>query len=394
MAATATPPARAYSVLTHEAIVDALWENPIKPLLVKQFPVATPEQLIEAHAYAYGGCIVQDMGYYPFGNKFFSDLVHYVRSADFVQSLISESQTLDEYAFALGALAHYGADNNGHPIAINRSVPDLYPKLRAKYGDTVTYEDDPTAHIKTEFGFDVLQVARGRYAPKAYHDFVGFQVAKELLDRACLKTYGLSLKDMFKALDLALGSYRFSVSSLIPEMTKAAWALKKNDIQKADASVTRKKFLYNISRSSYVKEWGNSYERPGVFARVLAFFFRLIPKVGPFRALGFRAPTAQTEVLFQQSFDTTLDHDRDYYAAVGQGRLAITDTDLDTGKPTRAGEYALADKAYAQLLQKLAAKKFTTITPELKANILAFYSTMKPAERAKVQPDLDALAGS
>jgi hypothetical protein len=125
-----SPGAHGYSVLTHEAIIDSTWDSAIRPLLLKRFPAATPEDLNGAHAYAYGGCIIQDLGYYPFGSKFFSDLTHYVRSGDFILSMIRESQDLNEYAFALGALAHYAADNNGHRMATNPSVPILYPRLR------------------------------------------------------------------------------------------------------------------------------------------------------------------------------------------------------------------------------------------------------------------------
>ena len=151
----------AYSVLSHEAVVDALWQTSIRSLILKRFPIATPEQLHEAHAYAYGGCIVQDMGYYPFGNAFFSDLTHYVRSGDFIASLLRQSRDINEYAFALGALAHYSADNLGHPMAVNLSVPILYPKLGAKYGNVVTYEDDPQKHLMVEFGFRRCPSGRG-----------------------------------------------------------------------------------------------------------------------------------------------------------------------------------------------------------------------------------------
>src|SRR5229473_1508580 len=222
------PEARSYSVLTHEAIIDTLWIDSIQPVLIKRFPETSQEQLKEAHAYAYGGCIIQDLGYYPFGRQLFSDLVHYVRSADFLQALLDESQDLQEYAFALGAVAHYGADVEGHAIAVNRAVPVLFPKLQKQFGNEVTYADNPAAHLKTEFGFDVLQVARGHYAPEAYHDFIGFEVSKDLLDRAFYKTYGLHLKDIFRTLDLALGTYRFSVSRVLPTVTKAAWKLKAN----------------------------------------------------------------------------------------------------------------------------------------------------------------------
>ena len=109
-------PARsaAYAVLAHEAIIDSAWDTDIRPLLLKRFPGATREELKEAHGYAYGGAIVQDMGYYPHGNKLFSDLTHYVRSGDFILALLRDSKDLDGYAFALGALSHYAADNDGH----------------------------------------------------------------------------------------------------------------------------------------------------------------------------------------------------------------------------------------------------------------------------------------
>ena len=211
-----------YSVLTHEAIVDTLWDSSIQKMLLERFPMSTPEQLEDAHAYVYGGCIIQDMGYYPFSSKLFSDLTHYVRSGDFVVALIRESQDLNEYAFALGALAHYAADNNGHRLGTNVAVPVLYPNLRREFGKTVTYWDNPLSHIRTEFGFDVLQVAQGRYASDQFRKFIGFKVSKPVLERAFLDTYGLEMKDVFGNLSLALGSYRFSVGSIIPGMTRVA----------------------------------------------------------------------------------------------------------------------------------------------------------------------------
>ena len=257
------PLIRGYSVLTHEAIIDAAWDKYMKPLLLARFPDATPDDLRQAHAYAYGGCIIQDMGYYPFGSHLFTDLAHYVRSGDFVEALLHEAHDINEFAFALGALAHYIGDNNGHPMAVNASVGILYPKLRARYGKEVTYTDDPAAHLKTEFGFDVVQVANHSYAPDAYHDFIGFEVAKPLLDRAFFDTYGLHLKDVFRDLDLALGTYRHSVASILPTMTKAAWAAKKNQIVAATPGITKRKFIYILSRASYQKNWDAKYERPG-----------------------------------------------------------------------------------------------------------------------------------
>jgi len=364
-------PAQAYSVLTHEALIDTIWDTSIKPVLLKKFPASTPEQLIAAHAYCYGGGIIQDVGYYPFGSHLFSDLTHYVRSGDFVMSLVAEAQDLNEYAFAIGALAHFNADNYGHPIAINKTVPILYPKLKQKYGDTITYVENPIAHIRTEFGFDVVQVARGHYPSEAYHDFIGFQIAKRVLERACEDTYGLKLKDMFKTLDLALGTYRWSVGSLIPEMTKAAWASNQDSIRKKDPGMTRKKFRYNLSRSSYEKEWGKQYERPGCGARLLAFFFRVMPKVGPFKSLGFRTPTAEAELLFEKSFEATVDQDKADLVSLGAGTLKLSNKDLDTGNAARQSEYELADKTYTKLMEKLAESK-TDVPPALLANYNAF----------------------
>ena len=350
-------PAQAYSVLTHEAIIDTLWQTSLVPILKARFPGTTDEQLKEAHAYAYGGCLIQDLGYYPFGSHMFSDLTHYVRSADFIQALVDSAGTLDEFAFAIGAAAHYSADVDGHRIAVNRSVPILYPKLRRKFGDDVTYGDDPKSHLRTEFGFDVLQVARGHYAPIAYHDFIGFQVSKDLLQRAFLQTYGLNLKDVFGTLDLSLGTYRWSVRSLIPNVTKTAWILKKDQIQKDTPSIVRKRFLYNLSRSAYRKEWGKDYRAPGFFSRFLAFMAHLLPKSGPFSGLAFKMPTAQTEQLFEESFNAAINDDRRNFANVGNGRFLVPNRDLDTGNRVSPGEYALTDKTYDALLRKLAARE-------------------------------------
>src|ERR1022692_5182884 len=206
----------AYAVLAHEAIIDSVWDTNIRPLLLKRFPNATGEELKEAHGYAYGGAIIQDMGYYPHGSKFFSDLTHYMRSGDFVLALLRDSKDLDGYAFALGALSHYAADNDGHLMAVNLSVPLLYPELKKKYGDVVTYEENPLAHVKTDFGFDVLEVAQGRYAPDSYHDFIGFAVSVPLLEQAFQETYGLDLKSVLSDEDKVLGFSRQAAIKIFP----------------------------------------------------------------------------------------------------------------------------------------------------------------------------------
>lgn len=362
----------AYSVLTHEAIIDTVWDTSLQPLLLKKFPSTKPDQLLEAHGYAYGGAIIQDMGYYPFSSKLFSDLAHYVRSGDLIVALLNGAQDVNEYAFALGALAHYASDNEGHPFGVNRAVPLIYPKLRQKYGSRVTYEDSPSAHLKTEFGFDVVQVANGKYAPKAYHDFIGFQVSKPLLERAFEDTYSLKMDDVFKSIDLALGTYRHTVGSIIPEMTKAAWSAKKKEIVQLQPGITRKKFLYNLSRASYKKEWDGQYERPGPGARFLAFVFRIVPKIGPFKALAFRPPTPEAEKLFIASFNRTLDRYRQFLADVRADKLILPNQNFDTGEAVREGEYKLADQTYLKLLEKLADTKLP-VSESLRANILAYY---------------------
>lgn len=362
----------AYSVLTHEAIIDTVWDTSLQPLLLKKFPSTKPDQLLEAHGYAFGGAIIQDMGYYPFSSKLFSDLAHYVRSGDLIVALLNGAQDVNEYAFALGALAHYASDNEGHPFGVNRAVPLIYPKLRQKYGSRVTYEDSPSAHLKTEFGFDVVQVANGKYAPKAYHDFIGFQVSKPLLERAFEDTYSLKMDDVFKSVDLALGTYRHTVGSIIPEMTKAAWSAKKKEIVQLQPGITRKKFLYNLSRASYKKEWDGQYERPGPGARFLAFVFRIVPKIGPFKALAFRPPTPEAEKLFIASFNRTLDRYRQFLADVRADKLILPNQNFDTGEAVREGEYKLADQTYLKLLERLADTKLP-VSESLRANILAYY---------------------
>ena len=360
-------------MLTHEQIVDLLWIDEIVPLLKQRFPQATEKELQEAHAYAYGGSMVQDMGYYPFGNKFFSDLLHYVRSGDFVVNLIDESSDLNQYAFALGALAHYASDNAGHPT-VNKVVPIEFPKLKKKYGDLVTYEDDPKAHIRTEFGFDMVQVAKNRYTSDRYHDFIGFEVSQDLLQRAFKKTYGLDLSDVIANEELAIGTFRWSISQVIPGMTRVALLSRHDEMVKEDPNFDKKKFLFYLSRTKFEKEWGHKYRRPGFGARVLALFLKILPKVGPFKAVSFKIPSRQGEDLYISSIDRTVERYRAELKDVGRQSLHLDNLDCDTGKPTQPGEYALSDRAYAKLVGKLADKDFAQIPDELRANILQYFS--------------------
>jgi zinc dependent phospholipase C len=374
----APKPAEGYSVLAHEANIDALWDSTIEPLLQARFPEATPEQVVEARAYAYGGCVIQDLGYYPFGSHFFSNLLHYVRSGDFVDALIRDAQDIDEYAFALGALGHYAADNSGHPLAVNRAVPLMYPKLKAEFGNTVTYAQSPKSHVLVEFSFDVVQVAAGAYAPEAYHGYIGFKVAKPALERAFLDTYGIEMKDLFLNEDLAIATYRHAVGTTIPEMTKVAWGKKRDQIVKVTPGMQREKFVFNLPRKQYDKEFGSDYAKPHGFARFLAVVYHLVPKIGPFRSLSFSVPTPEAERLFLESFISTSERFRHSLDALRAGRLRLPNTNFDTGQPTARGEYSLADITYDELLDKLADRRFAGVPAALGANIVAYYGAADP----------------
>ena len=375
----------AYSVLTHEEIVDLLWTDEIRPLLLKRFPALTEDQLKEAHAYAYGGAVIQDLGFYPFGSKEFSNLVHYVRSGDFVRELLLESQDFDEYAFALGALSHYAADIAGHP-AVNQSVAIEYPKLRAKFGKSVRYAQDKTAHLKIEFGFDTVQVAKNRYASQQYHDFIGFQVSKPLLERVFPVVYGVELKDVLTHEDLAVGSYRFAVSRLIPHMTEVALETHKQDLMRETPDFAKQKFLYRLSRSDYERQWGKDYVKPGLGTRILSTLLRYMPRIGPFKGLGFANPTPQTEDLYFKSINTSVDQYRTLLEAVRTDLLVTPNCDLDTGNATKAAEYSLTDDTYAGLLAQLSERKFDLTSVELRANILNFYSDLSAPIETKKDP--------
>jgi hypothetical protein len=373
----------AYSVLTHEEIVDLVWAGEIRPLLLQRFPGLSEDQIKEAHAYAYGGAVIQDLGYYPFGNREFSNLVHYVRSGDFVRELLLESQDVNEYAFALGALSHYAADIAGHP-AVNQAVAIEYPKLRAKYGKSVRYAEDKTAHLKTEFGFDTVQVAKNRYASQQYHDFIGFQVSKPLLERVFPVVYGVELKDVLTHEDMAVGSYRFAISRLIPQMTRVALQTHKKELMRETPNFARRKFLYRLSRSGYEKEWGKDYVKPGVGTRILSTLLRYMPRIGPFKGLAFNNPTPKTEDLYIKSINTTVDQYRVFLEQVRTDTLLLPNCDLDSGKPTTAAEYSLTDDSYAKLLARVSERKFDLTTPELRDNVLQFYSDLSlPIETKK-----------
>ena len=379
-------PSLGCSVLSHEAVIDALWDVKLKSVLLRQFPNATKEELKQAHGYAYGGAIIQDLGYYPHGSKPFSDLTHYVRTGDFVMALISESKDLNEFAFALGAMSHYISDIEVHRFATNPGEPLLYPELRRKYGPVMTYEDNPAGHLKTEFAFDVLEVARGNFAAEAYHDFIGFYVATPVLARAFHDTYGLELQDLFHDFDRTVGSYRRAVSNTIPKATRIAWAQKRDEIQKSQPGQTQKKFIYVMSRSSYERNWGKQYDRPTAGERILAFLLKLLPPIGPLRALRFKMPTPEVEKLFMESFTRCAGQ---YAAALENAsdeNLKLEDKNYDTGSITPAGTYHLADEVQAYWLDMLAKKTFATVTPAIAEELTGYFRNVKAPIGMKQHP--------
>jgi hypothetical protein len=396
--------ADAYSVLSHEEVVDLAWLPQIVPLLKARNPNLTDEQLRMAHAYAYGGSIIQDMGYYPFGSQQFSDIVHYVRSGDFVATMIRESSDANEFAFALGALAHYCGDVEGHPT-VNLVVSQQNPKLRKKFGQIVTYDENPVAHVRTEFGFDVVEVAHGRYAQENYRDFIGFQVAKPLLERAFLETYGIPVDSIMKNEDLAIGSYRWAVSSLIPKMTKVALVSYSGEIEKETPGFDHKKFVYRFKRTEFEQIYGKGYQRPGFGTRVLAFFIAILPKVGPLRSLQVKMPDAAQQDLYLKSVNHTVDQYEQYLATMRLQTASVTtvvtvpdlkEIDLDTGQPARFGEYQLADESYGGLLDMLLHDPKTPMKADVRQSFVDFYSartepewyTKKPKDWQKLQADL------
>ncbi len=373
-------PGYSYSVLTHEELVDLVWDSSIRPLLLRRFPHTTPEEMRRAHAFAYGGSVIQDLGYYPFGNRLFSDLTHYVRTGEFERTLFMEATDVNELAFAAGSLAHYVSDIHGHPF-INRAVPIEFPKLLSKFGPVVTYDEARVEHLRTEFGFDVLQVALHRYPPQSFHDFIDFQVAKGQLERAFQKTYGLPLEEVLTHEDLAIGSYRRAVSKVIPEMTKVALASRGKRMAREIPNFNRKLFLYHLSRADYEKKWGRDYSKPGPGARILAFFLRIVPKVGPFRGLSYKDPTPKTEDLYMESVNQTVAALRTELKRVEGGETTFPECDLDTGSPTRAGEYVLADETFRELLRRLQKDKFAHIDAPLQKEIVRYLGSFHPTLR-------------
>jgi len=379
--------ATAYAILAHEAIIDASWEKSIKPLLHNKFPTAPDSTLNKARAYAYGGAMIADIGYMPLGSLQFSALMHYVRSGDLVQAMLSDARDVNELAFAIGTLSHYLADEYGHSRATNVTVPLLKPnkKLREKYGDFITYADDHTSHSRLEFSFDVLLVSRGNYTSQAYHDFIGFQVSKPVLERAVLKTYGRRLDNMFRDFNSSVNTLRWGVNNLVPAIIKMTWKTQHDSIMKRQPGMTAEKFRYHPQRGEYFKEFGRNPQNTGPTANLIALLIRIAPKVGPFKTFKYVSPEQEGEQFFIGSFNmitTQLDLD----LANAQRNIVLKDIDFDTGRPTAIGEYPMADQTYARWIIKLNEESFKFITPQIREHLLTFFSDPQKISQSKKYP--------
>jgi len=385
----AAPNSRAYSVLTHEELIDLAWNDSIRPLLLAKFPGATEEQLREAHAYAYGGSAVQDMGYYPFGKQFFSNLTHYVRSGDFVAWLLSNARSLDEYAFAVGALSHYLGDSIGHSGAINRATAVEFPKLANRFGPSITYDESPHGHIRTEFAFDIAELSDGDFPSVAYLRHIGFKVPRKFLEEAFQQTYGFDIHEVLGRAHPALRSYRTSVRSFIPAFAEAEVVLHRHNFPAHIDSETDRIFRERLARTAYERKWKHTQKGPGLKAHLLAVLVFLAPKIGPVSDLAIKIPDPQTYEMYQSSVNHTVDVFRDmlHKLANSGDEVKLVNIDLDTGDHVKRGDYPLADAAYAQLLERLTSKPDRVIPAETKRNILTYYGTMAITDKPNPRRD-------
>lgn len=370
----------AYSVLTHEELIDLAWNDSIRPLLRAKFPSATTEQLIEAHAYAYGGSAVQDMGYYPFGKRLFSNLTHYVRSGDFVTWQLRNATTLNEYAFAIGALSHYLGDTIGHSQAINPATADEFPKLKQKFGDSVTYGESPHGHIRTEFAFDVEEMKNTKFAPPAYLRRIGFRVPSHFLEQAFLATYGFDLHEIFGSVRPSLKSYRTSVRTFIPSFAEAEVVLHGHQFPPHPDDEAYRIFEERVSRTNYDRRWKHTYKGPGVRAHLLAILVFVVPKIGGAADLAIKIPNHQTQDAYLHSVNHTVDVFREILdkARNGDDPATIANLDLDTGEPARLGTYALADESYEELLRRITETPNRIVPEDLKQHLLEYYRDPAP----------------
>ena len=393
-------PARSYSVQTHEQIIDLVWLKSIQPLLLSQYPGLTPKQLQVAHAYAYGGSAIQDLGYYPFGNPFFSDLTHYVRSGDFVVSLLRNARNANELAFAIGALSHYLGDTYGHSECVNPSVATVFPNLAKKYGPTVTYEENEHAHVRTEFAFDINEISKRHFAPLAYLRHVGLEIPTSLLNRAFFETYGLDAVRVLGHRHTVLRTYRFAVRSFLPRIAYAETILHRHSFPPDDADQQYATLAADLAQASTDNHWEEYRHKPGIGTYSLAGLIFILPKIGPLSDLAIRGPVPSTQELYVQSVNTTVTKLRGSLQTFDDLSHDVPNRDLDTGLDVRPGSYRLTDQTYATLLKEVTADPTHPIPPVLKHDLIAYYadpsapiSTRKNKKQwAQVQSNLATLA--
>jgi hypothetical protein len=421
-------PASAYSLLTHEQLIDLTWDDSIVRLLLSRYPNLTPQQLEEARAYAYGGCVIQDMGYYPFGQPNFSNLTHYVRSGDFVVNLFRDARNADELAFAIGALSHYIGDTYGHALATNVAVPIEFHRLRRKYGRVVSYEEGKRQHIRTEFAFDIDEVAHHRMAPIHYLRHIGLGVSTRQLYLAFYQTYGLSHRfEGTRRQQINARGYRFAVRAFIPRIAYAITLLRRRheppDVDSPEAIELRREIAHVATRDG----WAAYRHKAGIGTWSLAALIFIVPKVGPLKLLAVKGPTEKTEAEYVHSvaisvyefrrvlrrFTPPEKRSAGQFSALPKlqvddiptdprdPRHPLLNRDLDTGRVVQPGGYRLTDETYAKLLHALASQPKVPIPPGIKDEIERFYSNpdapittrKKAAQWEQVQKDLATLKG-
>ena len=392
---------RAYSVQTHEQLIDLNWKRVIKPFLLRRFPHATETELEQAHAYAYGGCAIQDLGYYPFGNQFFSNLTHYVRSADFIRNLFREAKNPNELAFAIGALSHYVGDTVGHHNAVNPAVAAEFPKLAKQYGPSVAYDEGPHAHVRTEFAFDINEISKHRMAPSAYLRHVGLRVPATLLANAFFDTYGLNFQDILGERRPVVRGYRFAVRSFLPRIAYAEVVLHRSGFPPDTPNAAFQVFQQHLADADFEKGWNQYRKKPDLRTYLLAGLVVILPKVGPLSLLSIRGPTPETHQWYVQSVNASTSA---LEKLLNEGNMTaglLPNRDLDTGEKVRPGGYRLTDETYAQLLKTLTRQPAQKLPAELKQDVLDYYADPQapistknhPKQWAQVQKQLDVLRG-
>ncbi len=372
-----------YSVLTHEEIIDLAWNSSIKPLLLAKFPGTTDDQLRDAHAYAYGGSAIQDMGYYPFGKKFFSNLTHYIRTGDFIEWMFRNAHNVNEYAFAIGALSHYRGDSIGHERAVNPATAVEFPKLRKEYGDIVTYGETPHGHIRTEFAFDIDELRDAAFAPPPYLRYIGFKVPRKFLEDAFRATYGFDIHDILGRARPALRSYRTSVRSFIPAFAEAEVVLHGNQFPPHPHDEVYRVFAERVARTNYERSWKHTYHGRGIRAHLLAIVVFLLPKVGAISDLAIKIPSPETQEWYLRSVNRTVDvfqEDLKNLLNKGEAGISFANLDLDTGARAHLGDYKLADQTYAELLARLTSRSQEKLSASLKQHLLEYYAEASKEE--------------